>query len=235
MQPSGEITQSNGANSMEKVCERYRCLYAALIYDVLEHLGHPAQALSHQLAPLDREMIIAGPAFTVKGTMSCEKKEEIRFKRLGMIRQMRYPCVEVRDAGTPFHVALYGELSATTARAHGAVGAVIDGGVRDCSHLVRMGYPVFARYRNPVEAFGRWAMLDFGVPILLHGEITETVQVNPGDFIFGDYDGVMVVPQDLTVTVLEECERVMGIENNARIEFARGDDPVTVFERHKRL
>jgi 4-hydroxy-4-methyl-2-oxoglutarate aldolase len=225
----------NDTNDVERICERYRNLYAALIYDVLEHIGYPAQALSHRLTPLDRDMKLAGPAFTVKGTMTCEKNQELRFKRLAMIKQMQYPCVEVRDAGTPFHVALYGELSATTARAHGSVGAVIDGGVRDCLHLVKMGYPVFARYRNPVEAFGRWAMLDYNVPILLHGEVTETVVVNPGDFIFGDFDGVMVIPKDLTVKVLEECERVMGIENDARVEFARGEDPVAVFERHKRL
>jgi 4-hydroxy-4-methyl-2-oxoglutarate aldolase len=232
--PTDGATLSD-TNDLERICERYRNLYAALIYDVLEHMGYPAQALSHRLTPLDRDMKLAGPAFTVKGTMTCEKNQELRFKRLDMIKQMQYPCVEVRDAGTPFHVALYGELSATTARAHGSVGAVIDGGVRDCLHLVKMGYPVFARYRNPVEAFGRWAMLDYNVPILLHGEVTETVVVNPGDFIFGDFDGVMVIPKDLTVKVLEECERVMGIENDARVEFARGEDPVAVFERHKRL
>jgi regulator of RNase E activity RraA len=61
------------------------------------------------------------------------------------------------------------------------------------------------------------------------------VRVDPGDFIFGDYDGVMVIPQQLTMKVLEECERVMGIEDVARAEFARGEDPVAVFERHKRL
>jgi regulator of RNase E activity RraA len=220
---------------MENICERYRRLYAALIYDVLEHLGYPSQVLSHQLVPLDRDMKLSGPAFTVKGIISCEKKEELRFKRLAMIKQMQYPCVEVRDAGTPFHVAIYGELSATAARAHGAIGAVIDGGVRDCSHLIRMDYPVFARYRNPVEAFGRWAMVDYGVPLLLHGELTETVQVNPGDFIFADFDGVMVVPKDLTVPVLEESERIMKIEDSARTDFALGEDPVVVFERHKRL
>lgn len=235
MQLTGDGVKKNGDASLEEICERYRRLYAALIYDVLEHMGYPSQVLSHELTPLDRDMKLAGPAFTVKGTMSCEKNEALRFKRLAMIKEMRYPCVEVRDAGTPFHVALYGELSATTARAHGAVGALIDGGVRDCSHLIRMGFPVFARYRNPVEAFGRWAMADYGVPVLLHGEVTETVRVNPEDFVFADFDGVMVVPKELTVQVLEECERVMGIEDDARKDFARGDDPVAVFERHKRL
>jgi len=227
-------SDNNGKSNMAEICERYRRLYGGLVYDVLEHLGYPHQALSHELVPLSPEMKLAGPAFTVKGTMTCEKDESRRYKRLAMIKQMQSPCVEVRDAGTPFHVALYGELSATTARAHGAVGALVDGGVRDSAYLIKMGYPVFCRYRNPVEAFGRWMMLDYQVPVRIHGELMESLQVNPGDFIFGDLDGVLVIPKDLTLTVLEECERVMGIEDVARGEFARGDDPVAAFERHKR-
>lgn len=219
----------------EQICERYRRLYGALIFDVLDHMGYPNQAASHQLEPLSPDMKLAGPAFTVKGTSSTVKDESKRYKRLAMIKQMTFPCIEVRDAGTPFNVALYGELSATSARAHGAVGALVDGGTRDCQYLIQMGFPVFSRYRNPVEAFGRWMMLDYQVPVRIHGELSESVIVHPGDFIFGDLDGVMVIPRDLTITVLEECERVMGIEDVARQEFARGDDPVAVFERHKRL
>jgi regulator of RNase E activity RraA len=230
-----QAIQTSGVTTMEQICERYRSLYAGLIYDVLEHMGHPNQAVSHMLTGLSPDMRLAGPAFTVKGTTTCVKDESRRYKRLAMIKEMSYPCIEVRDAGTPFHVALYGELSATTASAHGAVGALVDGGVRDSAYLVKMGFPVFARYRNPVEAFGRWMMLEYNVPVLVHGELCQTVQVNPGDFIFGDLDGVMVIPKDLTMAVLEECERVMGIEDVARGEFARGDDPVAVFERHKRL
>ncbi|HBY59005.1 MAG TPA: hypothetical protein DEH78_04240 [Solibacterales bacterium] len=228
-------TNGEAAIPMVSIVERYHKLYGALIFDVLDHLGHPNQAVSHQLAPLNPDMKLAGPAFTVKGTVSCEKDESKRYKRLAMIKEMTPPCIEVRDAGTPFHVALYGELSATSARAHGAVGALIDGGTRDSAYLIRMGFPVFARYRNPVEAFGRWMMLDYQVPIRIHGELSESIIVRPGDFIFGDLDGVMVIPKDLTLTVLEECERIMGIEDIARLEFARGDDPVAVFERHKRL
>jgi regulator of RNase E activity RraA len=221
--------------AMDQIVERYRKLYGGLIYDVLEHFDFPNQAVSHHLTALAQDMKLAGPAFTVKGTMSCEKDESRRYKRLAMIKEMRYPCVEVRDAGTPFNVAIYGELSATTAQAYGAVGALVDGGIRDSNHLIRMGFPVFARYRNSVEAFGRWMMLDYQVPIRIHGELTDSILVNPGDFIFGDLDGVMVIPKDLTLKVLEECERVMGIEDVARDEFARGDDPVAVFQRHKRL
>lgn len=230
MQSSIESTQP-----LEQICNRYRKLYAGAIYDVLEHLGYPNQVLTRNLMPLVPDMKLAGPAFTVKGVMSCERDEERRFRRLKMIKEMRRPCIEVRDCGTPFSMALYGELSATTAAAHGAVGALVDGGTRDTGRLIAMGFPVFARYRTPIEAFGRWAMVDHQVPVLLAGELTDTVQVNPGDFIFGDYDGVLVIPKDLTEPVLVECERVIGIEDDARVEFARGEDPVEVFQRHKRL
>jgi regulator of RNase E activity RraA len=152
-----------------------------------------------------------------------------------MICSMTHPCIEVRDQGTPFNVAIYGELSATTARAHGAVGALIDGGTRDSGHLVAMGFPVFARYRCPIEAFGRYTLLKCQVPIRVSGETTQTVEVNPGDFIFGEEDGVLVVPKDLILGVLEECERIKGLEDQARHDFARGDDPVEVFQRYQRF
>ncbi len=228
-------TPTNTKSEMLSFCARFRKLYAGLIYDVLEHFGYPDQSVSHDITPLDREMKLAGPAFTVKGTVSTVRDESLRYKRLRMITQMTDPCIEVRDRGTPFNVAIYGELSATTARAHGSHGALVDGGARDTAMLIKMGYPVFCRFRNPVEAFGRWAMLDYNVPILLSGETRETVIVNPGDFIFADFDGAIVIPKDLTLKVLEECERVMAIEDEARGDFARGDNPVEVFEKHKRL
>jgi len=223
------------AANLEQICERYRRLYAGAVFDVLESLGLPNQVVSHELTPLAPEMRLAGPAFTIKGTLACERDEAGRHQRLRMTHKMVYPCIEVRDRGTPFNVAIYGELSATVARAHGAVGALIDGGTRDSGRLISMGFPVFARYRSPVEAFGRYTMLNCQVPILVSGELTETVQMNPGDFIFGEPDGVLVIPKDLTLRVLEECERVKGLEDCARTEFARGDDPVEVFKRYKRL
>lgn len=231
MEPVSSVEQIN----MDHICERYLRLYTGVIYDVLEHLGYPNQVLTRELCPLRPDMKLAGPAFTVKGTTSTERDETVRHRRLKMITNMSRPCIEVRDQGTPFSLALYGELSATSAAAHGAVGALVDGGVRDTSFLMSMKFPVFSRYRTPVEAFGRWAILDYQVPVLLTGQLTDTVQVNPGDFIFGDYDGVMVIPKDLTEPVLIECERISGIEDQARVEFARGDDPVEVFKRHKRL
>jgi len=227
--------QTNNVPTLEEICERYKRLYAGAVFDVLEGLGYPDQALSHELVALAPGMKLAGPAFTVKGTLTAERDTAGRSKRMKMVCDMTRPCVEVRDRGTPFNVAIYGELSATTARAHGAVGALIDGGTRDSSHLISMGFPVFARYRSPVEAFGRYTLLNSQVPVRISGELTQTVMVNPGDFIFGEEDGVIVIPKELTLKVLEECERIKGLEDQARHDFARGDDPVEVFQRYKRF
>jgi regulator of RNase E activity RraA len=214
---------------------RYQKLYAGLVYDALEHFGYPNQVASHAIAPIAPDMKLAGPAFTVKGTTTAQKDESVRFRRLEALKDMRHPCIEVRDQSTPYNVALYGELTATAARAHGAVGALIDGGTRDSGMLIAMNFPVFARYRTPVEAFGRCMVLEHQVPILVSGELTETLVVNPGDFIFGDIDGVIVIPKQLTTEVLIRCEEVIGIEDAARIDFERGDDPIEVFRRHKKL
>jgi 4-hydroxy-4-methyl-2-oxoglutarate aldolase len=237
--PSGaNPTSPNGQDSspeMAEICARYKRLYAGLLFDVLEHLGLTNQALSHEIMPISPEMKLSGPAFTFKGTTTAVKDESVRYRRLNALKEMRFPCIEVRDRTTPFNVALYGELSATSAAAHGAVGALMDGGTRDSGMLISMGFPVFARYRSPVEAFGRVMTLAHQVPILMSGELSETVVVNPGDFVFGDIDGVIIVPKDLTVAVLQEAERIAGIEDAARVDFKKGEDPVEVFKRHRRL
>ncbi len=220
---------------MEQICSRYRKLYAGLVFDVLEELGFPNQVLSHEIMPLALDMKLAGPAFTIKGATAAEKDESLRFRRLNSLKEMTFPCVEVRDRSTPFRVALYGELSATSAKAHGAVGAVVDGGTRDSGMIIEMGFPLFARYRTPIEAYGRIVTLAYQVPIILSGELTETVVVNPGDFIFGDLDGVLIIPKHLTCQVLQKCEEIAGTENLARADFQKKEDPVEVFKRYRRL
>lgn len=230
-----ESTVTTEIIKIEDICERYKRLYAGAVYDVLESLGYPDQALSHDLRPLAPGMKLAGPAFTMKGSQAAERDEAARKRRMKMVCEMQYPCIEVRDRGTVCNLAAYGELSATTARAHGAVGALIDGGTRDCGHLISMGFPVFARYRSPVESFGRYMVIGCQVPVRISGELTETVVVNPGDFIFGEEDGVIVIPKHLILKVLLECEQIAGLEDLARQDFARGDDPVDVFQRYKRF
>src|SRR4029077_4360843 len=88
--------------------------------------------------------------------------------------------------------ALWGELLSTASRAHGAVGAVIDGLTRDVARILAMDFPVFAAGFSPLDSKGRLDGSAFGRPIQIG-----TCLIRPGDWIFGDVDGVVVVPAEL--------------------------------------
>ncbi|RMD94942.1 MAG: RraA family protein, partial [Calditrichaeota bacterium] len=212
-----------------KLAERFKRLYSALIYDTLEELGYPDQALSSAIKPLEREMMVAGPAFTVRGSNSPKKeKKEIG---LEMIENLWPGCICVFDTGNDTVAAHWGEITSTAARARGCVGTVVDGGVRDSRYVIAMDYPVFARYQSPVEAFGRFEIIEWEKPINLAGATTQRVTIHPGDYIFGDLDGIVVVPAKLTLEVLEKAEQRFELESQVRAELKAGGAPLTVFRK----
>lgn len=219
---------------LDDVCARYRALYAGVVYDVLDSLGHPNQCLANDLRPLRPDMVVAGPAFTIKGVSDPTGDPELLERRIQLFKAMSYPCVDVRDCGFDTHVAHYGEMNATLGIKHGAIGAVIDGGVRDGRHLLDMNFPVFARYHTPVEAKMRWSYFRWNVPVSLRGALSATVTVHPGDFIFGDIDGVVVVPKALAVDVLERAEKLVSREDTAREQYLT-EDVEQVYRRYGTL
>ncbi|MFQ5631479.1 MAG: RraA family protein [bacterium] len=212
-----------------KIAERYKGLYSALVYDTLEEFGYPDQALSPIIKPIEQSMKIAGAAFTVRGSNnpSREKKET----GLEMIESLWPGCVCVYDAGNDDVAAHWGEITSTAARGQGCVGTVIDGGVRDSSYVIDMGYPVFARYQTPVEAFGRFDIIEWQKPINLSGATTKRVAIHPGDYVFGDLDGVIIVPADLIIKVLEKAEERFETETKVRDALKAGGAPLEVFRK----
>ncbi len=218
------------------ICERYKRLYTGLVYDVLDEMGLPNQALATDMRPLRPDMVLAGPAFTVQGINDPVGDPDLRERRIKMFGEMRHPCVDVRDCGFDTRVAHYGEMNAVLGRAKGVVGAVIDGGVRDSRHILKMDFPVFARFHSPVEAVKRWSYYRWQHPIQLRGALSATVTVNPGDFVFGDIDGVLIIPKEHIVEVLRKAEEHAAIEDRARIDFGTpGADAEEVYRRYRKL
>lgn len=216
------------------ICERYRKLYTGVVYDVLEHLGHPHQVLANDLRPLRPEMVVAGPAFTIKGITDPTGDPDLLEKRIKLFKQMSHPCIDVRDCGFDTRAAHYGEMNLTLGMKHGVTGAVIDGGIRDTRHILEANVPVFARYYTPVEAKMRWSYYAWDLPVTLRGALTSTVIVNPGDFMFGDIDGIIVVPKALTEEVLRKSEELVAKENKAREEY-KSEDVEDVYRRYGTL
>jgi len=123
-------------------------------------------------------------------------------------------------------ICFWGELLSTAARARGARGAVIDGFIRDAKQILAMGFPIFTTGLSPVDSNGRGDVVAYNVPIECGG-----VKVNPGDIVFGDADGVVVIPQMVeTVVISAALEKVSG-ENRTRDALLAGATLREVYDK----
>jgi regulator of RNase E activity RraA len=126
--------------------------------------------------------------------------------------------------------ALWGELLSTAARAHGAMGAVIDGMTRDAARILAMDFPVFAAGLCPLDSKGRLDGISHGRPIRL-GDCV----VRPDDWVYGDIDGVVVVPVELAEEAFARGLEKATAENRVRAELARGRSIREVFAEYRIL
>jgi regulator of RNase E activity RraA len=118
--------------------------------------------------------------------------------------------------------AHFGEMSCQLAYAHGCRGMLLAGNCRDTQYVLRMpDFPLFSFGTRP-NAFGGWMITEVNKPIYLPGHLTHYVRVMPGDFIFGDNDGVQLIPQDLVDEVLLRVEATFEKENEEREKLAAG-------------
>jgi 4-hydroxy-4-methyl-2-oxoglutarate aldolase len=222
------------------VAKRLEALYTAVVYDIMDEMGLPHQCLDLAIAPLDRSMQVAGPAYTVMAGPDMRERSEMppntKLADFGVFTQMYEGCVVVVAAAGERQSGIWGELMSNASRARGAAGVVIDGGIRD-GRLVREidGLGVFARYTSPIESLRRSRIHDIEVPISMTGSLTSQVRVNPGDWIFGDEDGVLVIPAGALEEVLARSEEAKDIEDKVRQEVQAGIPVIDVYNKYGRL
>ena len=120
------------------------------------------------------------------------------------------------DCGGDMQPAHFGEMSCQLAYAHGCRGMLMAGNCRDTQYVLKMpDFPMFTFGTRP-NAFGGWVITEVDRPIFLPGHLAHYVKVMPGDFIFGDNDGVQLIPQDLVDEVLLRVEDIFAKENEER-------------------
>jgi len=218
---------------------RLKKLYTAAVYDIMDEMGLPNQCMDLGIKPLERTMRVAGPAFTVAcaaDTRTDAEYDNDEVKRFTFFRRMYQGCVVIVSSGGESKSGHWGELMSMSSKARGAAGVILDGGIRDGNILMAMeNWPVFTRYLSPIESKGRTRIRAIEQPIAVAGSLTSQVRVNPGDWLFGDMDGVMVIPVDIVDEVLLRAEAMGGVEDRAREEIRNGADVTTVFEKYGRL
>ena len=203
--------------ALEEIRARYLRLYTGAIADMLDKNGYRHQVLPHFITPFTAENRLAGPAFTGQGYPCADPSHDDTETRLAMLDSITAGTVSVWACGGSTECAHWGEIMSTAARERGCTGAVLDGGVRDVDFIDAIPYPVFARFKCPASSIGRWDIREYQVTI----KIGDTV-IRPGDFVFGDTDGVVIVPAELTLAILNAAEDVYRRERGMRDELRRG-------------
>ncbi len=224
---------STTANSLADLplIERLAAIpYTGAVTDIMDEMGYRHQTLPHSIQSLVPGQTLAGRAMTLRGEPSQIDDPDIVFppflKMLGEIRPGDVLTNQANDSVS----AHLGELSSETAKFRGARGAVIDGGARDTEYMVRLGFPVFARYRTPADIRGRWQLVDWNVPIVIG-----SVSIAPGDLVLGDRDGVIIIPQTIAEEVVTKAEGVVKTENLVRAAILKGVLPLEAYQRFGRF
>jgi regulator of RNase E activity RraA len=208
--------------------ERFGRLYAGVVYDAMRFdVEWPRPfVLAAGIKPawkLQPGDVLFGPAFTCKGERVLDPKHIDDTVRIRMFRSLTPGCVQVIETGGDRSVAHFGDISGKIARKFGAVGAVLDGFTRDVALIEQDRFPVFCRGVQPVDAFSRWQIVSYEAPVVLDG-LEGPVVVRPGDFLFGDPDGVLVLPRERAEEVCALAEERLTRENTVRRRIAETDD-----------
>ncbi len=192
-------------------------LYAAVISDALDAVGFRVQTMRHTIRPLLPETVVVGRALPVLCLDVYEIPDEPYQQEIAAVDSLKQDDVLVCSTDGSTRICFWGELLSTAARARGARGAVIEGFIRDVRKIMQMQFPIFTTGITPVDSNGRGEVVAYNVPIECGG-----VTVNPGDIVFGDADGVVVIPQSVETQVIEAALEKVSAENRTRDALREG-------------
>lgn len=201
-------------------------LYVPAVCDILDDLGRRSQAMHQRLRPLATDhCVIVGRARTFRWMETDYVVEDDPYGlEIDAMDSLKPGDVAVHSTDPGLTNAPWGELMSTVAQRNGAVGCVCDSMVRDCLQIIKMGFPVFCAGVRPLDSKGRGRVMAYDVPIRC-GEVL----VRPGELLFADYDGVVVVPRDVEDEVLRLASEKIGKENATRRELLKGRSLRDVF------
>jgi regulator of RNase E activity RraA len=212
-----------------------RELFTCVVGDVMDKLDLIHQFLPPQIQPLRQDMVLIGRAMPVlSGDVFKESVQDsansLSAKPFGLMLEalddLKRNEIYVNTGSSPRN-AMWGELMSTRARILGARGAIVNGYVRDTRAILQLNFPTFGFGSYGQDSAPRYKVYDFRVPIEIGN-----VRIRPGDILFGDMDGVLVVPREVEAEVfIRALEKARG-EKTVRKDLEAGSSAVDAFTRH---
>jgi len=224
---------------LERIERFRRAGYGGAVSDALYGLGGRDTVFSDRFKPLRQGMQLVGRALPIQLhsqvgyslTPGLQEEMEAKWEAEGghpQKRMMRAVAdadpgvVLCFDCGEDLQPAHFGEMSCQLAYSHGCRGMLLAGNCRDTQYVLKMpDFPMFSFGTRP-NWFGGWIITEVDRPIYLPGHLTRYVRVMPGDFIFGDNDGVQLIPKAMVDEVLLRVEATFEKENEQRQALADG-------------
>ena len=206
-------------------------LYVAAVCDILDELGYREQAMHHRLRPLLPDIDACG----FVGRASTARWMEVDYvdeddpygMEIALIDSLKPGDVVVHSTDHAGTNAPWGELMSTVAMRNGSVGCICDSQIRDCAMIIRMGYPVYYTGIRPLDSLGRGKVMAYDVPVRC-GDVL----VHPGELVFADYDGIVVIPKDVEAKVLELAREKVGAETRSRQDLMAGKSLREVYDTY---
>lgn len=193
-------------------------LYSGILCDVLDQMGYRNQALSGELTGLVDGTVILGPAFTSIGTEVYSMPPDPLTAQCRVVDRLGEGEIYVLATRGNYNCAVFGELFATAVRGRKGAGVLLDGYARDMRALREMDFPLFFRGKSPKTSKGRCEINECQIPVLIDG-----VTIHPGDYIFGDIDGVVVIPKERFEEVVAAALATIKKEDEVRVRLQNGD------------
>jgi 4-hydroxy-4-methyl-2-oxoglutarate aldolase len=202
------------------------------VCDILDDLGYHRQAMHQRLRPLDAECCnIVGRARTFRWMETDYVVEDDPYGlEIDAMDSLKAGDVVIHSTDPGSTNAPWGELMSTVAVRNGAVGCICDSLIRDCRQIMAMRFPVFHAGIRPLDSKGRGRVMAYDVPVRC-GDVL----VKPGELVFADFDGVVVVPLEVEEDVLRLAAEKIGKEDATRRELLKGRSLRDVFEEFRVL
>lgn len=210
-----------------ELIKQLESLYSAVVCDVLDALGYPSQSLSTEFRPLTPAKRIAGRIFTARAHTVSEVPAEPYKLEIEAVDRLEAGDVFVVSADADRTCGFWGELLTTACQYKNVNGVLMDACTRDLWKINEMNFPIFGIGYHPADSKGRVDIFELQIPIQLGG-----VSIAPGDYVIGDEDGVVIIPQKVAGEAVKlALEKVSG-ENIARADLAAGVPMGEVFRKY---
>lgn len=204
-----------------------RELYAAVVSDALDGLGFPHQSPRLTLTRYAGAGLLVGRCKTTLWADMAHVDPKPYELELIAVDTCRPDDVLIAAAGGSMRSGIWGELLTTAAKNTGCLGAIVDGAVRDVAKIRKIGFEVFARGTCVYDSQNRQRVIDIDVPVEIDG-----VKFCPGDLVFADDDGVVVVPQPVEREAIQRAWRKVHDENVTRDAIKGGMKATDAYRKY---